>query len=339
MREPGAEYKEDWDSGTAAAIAGGFTTILAMPNTNPPIIDEPTLSLSLDKAEEKARCDFGQFLGAGPDNALIASPLSTRSAGLKMYLDMTYGKMRLDNMDLWIPHFQNWPKNRPIAVHAEKYTMAAAILMSALFDQPIHICHVSKKEEIIIIKAAKEKGMKVTCEVTPHHLFLTNEDISTIGPGKSEVRPILANPTDRDALWEFIEVIDCIATDHAPHTIEEKNSDNPPPGFPGLETALPLMLTAIHKKWISLEDTIIKMHENPHKIFNIPKQPDTFVEVDPNTTWKIHGNSLNTKCGWTPFEDMQVQGSINRVVLRGEEVFKDNKVLANPGSGQNIRTI
>ncbi len=106
MREPGALHKEDWDSGTAAALAGGFTTVLAMPNTKPPIFDADTLELSLAAARTKARCDYGQFLGAGPDNADTAARLASRSAGLKMYLDMTFGQLRLDDMSLWMPHFR-----------------------------------------------------------------------------------------------------------------------------------------------------------------------------------------------------------------------------------------
>ncbi|HEX2698156.1 MAG TPA: amidohydrolase family protein [Anaerolineales bacterium] len=186
VREPGQTHKEDWDTVTQAALAGGFTTILAMPNTKPPIFDSSTFDLAMSAAKEKARCDYAQFVGAGPDNAESLSALAHKAAGLKMYLDSTFGELRLDDMTLWMPHFQNWPKDRPLVVHSESRTLAAAILFAALYDRPIHIAHVSLREEILLIKAAKEKGIKVTCEVTPHHLFLTESGPPPSPPPFSE---------------------------------------------------------------------------------------------------------------------------------------------------------
>ena len=306
MREPGAVHKEDWDSGTAAALAGGFTAVLAMPNTKPPVFDEKTLNLSLDAARHKARCDYAQFMGAGADNAAVAADLAPRSAGLKMYLDMTYGQLRLDNMALWMPHFARWPADLPIVVHAESRSMAAAILMAAVHRRSVHIAHVSLREEILLIKAARERGLHVTCEVTPHHLFLT-EDSAREGslrgsPGRSEVRPRLARQSDVDALWENLDVIDCIATDHAPHTLKEKDSVEPPPGFPGLETALPLLLTAVHEGRLTIAQIIEKCVTNPSRIFKLPAQPETWVEVDEDATYEIRAADQHTRCGWTPFE-------------------------------------
>src|SRR5690606_14895446 len=136
--------------------------------------------------------------------------------------------------------------------------------------------------EILLIRKAKERGLAVTCEVAPHHLFLTQEDLPRLGFGRSEVRPRLATPIDRDALWENLEVIDCFATDHAPHTAAEKDSENPPPGFPGLETALALLLEGVHAGRMSLDDLIARLHTNPRRIFGLPEQPDTFIEVDPD---------------------------------------------------------
>ena len=187
MREPGAVHKEDWDTGTAAALAGGFTAVLAMPNTRPPIFDEQTLGLSLEAARQKARCDYAQFVGAGPDNASAVSRIAGRAAGLKMYLDMTFGQLRLDDMSLWQSHFQNWPVDLPLVVHAESRSMAAAMLMAAIYDRAVHIAHISLREEILLIKAARERGIKVTCEVTPHHLFLTEED-SKVGESLRKAR-------------------------------------------------------------------------------------------------------------------------------------------------------
>jgi carbamoyl-phosphate synthase/aspartate carbamoyltransferase/dihydroorotase len=340
LREPGATHKEDFDSGTCTALAGGVTMVLAMPNTNPPIFDAPTLNLALAAAKQKARCDYAQFVGAGPANAQVAASLSGRAAGLKMYLDSTFGELRLDSMTLWRPHFEKYPKPYPVVVHAESRSMAAAILFAAIYDRPVHIAHVSLREEILLIKAAKEKGIRVTCEVCPHHLFLTRDDlpaISGVHPGRGEVRPRLAARDDVAALWEHLDMIDCFATDHAPHTIEEKDSDNPPPGFPGLETALPLLLTAVDDGRLTLEDVIAKSCINPRKIFNLPEQPETWVEVDEKETYEIKAANQFTRCGWTPFESWRVKGRVHKVVLRGREAYRDGKVLVEAGYGRNVR--
>jgi dihydroorotase-like cyclic amidohydrolase len=337
IREPGGTHKEDWDSGTAAALAGGFTTILAMPNTRPPVTDAATLALSLDAAAAKARCDYGQYLGAGPDNVEGAPGLAPRVAGLKMYLDQTYGPLRLDDLTLWMAHFAAWPTSSPIVAHAEARTLAAVILMAALYDRSVHLAHVSLREEILVIRKAKEQGLKVTCEVGPHHLFLSAEDIPGLGAGRGEVRPRLATPADRQALWDNLDVIDCFATDHAPHTVEEKDGANPPPGFPGLETSLPLLLTAVREGRLTLDDLRARMVDNPRRIFSLPAQPDTWIEVDPDAQWEIRAADMYTRCRWTPFEGWRVAGRVRRVVLRGQDAYRDGKVLAQPGSGRNVR--
>lgn len=336
LREPGATHKEDWESGTAAALAGGFTTVLAMPNTNPPITDRKTLSQVMELAGKKARCDFGQYLGGGAENAGEAAALADHSAGLKMYLDQTYGPLRLDDMTLWLNHMEQWPEDRVIVAHAEGRTLAAVILMAQILDRSIHLAHVSKAEEILLIRKAKEKGLKVTCEVAPHHLFLTQEDAPTIGKGRSEVRPPLNTPQDQSALWQNLEVIDCFATDHAPHTLPEKDSQTPPPGFPGLETALPLLLTAVHQGKLTLEDIILRCHTNPKRIFSLPDQPDTWVEVDEEETYSISARDQFTRCAWTPFEGRTVRGRVQRVILRGKTVYENGHMLAWPGFGQAV---
>jgi carbamoyl-phosphate synthase/aspartate carbamoyltransferase/dihydroorotase len=345
VRDPGQTHKEDWDTVTQASLAGGVTTILAMPNTKPPIFDEATLKLALDAAKVKARCDFGQFLGAGPDNADILPALADKVPGLKMYLDATFGELRLDDMSLWVPHFENFPKNVPIVLHSESRTMAAGILFAVVYDRPVHIAHISLKEEVLLIKAAKERGIKVTCEVCPHHLFLTAVDSPLPqgkGPGtrvngRQEVRPRLATQSDVDALWTNLDVIDCFATDHAPHTLEEKDSDNPPPGFPGLETLLPLLLTAVDLGRLTLDDLIQKSLINPRKIFNLPEQPETWIEVDESAEYEIKASEQFTRCNWTPFEGWKVKGKVRKVVLRGQVAYEDGKIFAEQGYGRNVK--
>ncbi|MFZ5921384.1 MAG: amidohydrolase family protein [Chloroflexota bacterium] len=344
VREPGGTHKEDWDTVTQSALAGGVTMLLAMPNTKPPIFDDSTLDIALEAASQKARCDYAQFIGAGPDNAEAAASLAYRSAGLKMYLDSTFGELRLDDMSLWMPHFERFPKDMPIVLHSESRTMAAGILFAALYDRPVHIAHISLREEVLLIKAAKERGIKVTCEVCPHHLFLTADFPLPEGEGpgvrvngRKEVRPRLASREDVEALWANLDVIDCFATDHAPHTLAEKDSDNPPPGFPGVETILPLLLTAVHDKRLTINQLIEKMHTNPRRIFHLPDQPETWVEVDDAAEYEIHAADLRSRCGWTPFEGWRVKGRVARVVLRGREAFRDGRILVEPGYGRNVR--
>lgn len=340
MREPGATHKEDWDSGTSAALAGGITLVLAMPNTTPPVTNAAGLELALAAARKKARCDYAQYLGAGHANARTIVPLARRAAGLKMYLDQTYGELRLEGMTSWQDHFRHWPKDWPIVVHAESRSMAAAMLLAVVYDRPVHIAHVSKKEEILLIKAAKERGIRVTCEVCPHHLFLTQEDVPALGsghPGRGEVRPPLASRQDVEALWRNLAVIDCFATDHAPHTLHEKDGENPPPGFPGLETILPLLLTAVAEGRLTLEDVLQRMVLAPRRIFHLPEQHETRVEVDEQASYEIRAAELHSKCGWTPFEGWKVRGRVRRVILRGREACRDGEILLGAGSGHDVR--
>ncbi len=335
MRDPGATHKEDWASGTAAALAGGFTQVLAMPNTDPPVVDSESLELTAGLAAEKARCDYGLYLGAGEDNCAQVAALAEKSSGLKLYLDQTYGPLRLDDMSVWMDHLKAWPTERPLVVHAEGRTLAAAILMAALVDRPLHIAHVATQEEITLVKAAKERGFKITCEVSPHHLFLTKDDLQD---GWVEVRPRLGTRADVDALWANLPVIDCFATDHAPHSAAEKAGANPPPGFPGLETALPLFLNAVHERRLTMEDVLTRMDTNVRRIFGIPTQPETWVDVDLDIKHTLSAQGMHSKAGWTPFEGWEVRGLVRKVVLRGQTAFEDGvAIVAAPGTGRRIR--
>jgi carbamoyl-phosphate synthase/aspartate carbamoyltransferase/dihydroorotase len=203
----------------------------------------------------------------------------------------------------------------------------------------MHIAHVSLREEILLIRAAKERGIKVTCEVCPHHLFLTQDDIPAISqghPGRGEVRPRLASKSDVEALWANLDVIDCFATDHAPHTLAEKDGENPPPGFPGVETILPLLLTAVDAGRLTMDEVLARTVANPRRIFGLPEQPETWVEVDQGARCEIRAAEMLSRCGWTPFEGWQVRGRVRKVILRGQEAFRDGRVLAEPGFGRDV---
>uniref|UniRef100_A0A3Q2H3W2 Carbamoyl-phosphate synthetase 2, aspartate transcarbamylase, and dihydroorotase n=1 Tax=Equus caballus TaxID=9796 RepID=A0A3Q2H3W2_HORSE len=337
LREPGGTHKEDFASGTAAALAGGVTMVCAMPNTRPPIIDAPALALAQKLAEAGARCDFALFLGASSENAGTLSAVAGSAAGLKLYLNETFSELRLDSVAQWMEHFETWPSHLPIVAHAERQTVAAILMVAQLTQRSVHICHVARKEEILLIKAAKARGLPVTCEVAPHHLFLSRDDLERLGPGKGQVRPELGSRQDVEALWENMAVIDCFASDHAPHTLEEKCGPRPPPGFPGLETMLPLLLTAVSEGRLSLDDLLQRLHHNPRRIFHLPPQEDTYVEVDLEHEWTVPSYMPFSKAHWTPFEGQKVKGTVRRVVLRGEVAYIDGQVLVPPGYGQDVR--
>jgi len=335
LREPGGEHKEEISTGTAAALAGGVTLVLAMPNTYPPITDAPALALVQNLVAEKALCDVALYLGARGVTAVQAAALSSQAAGLKIYLDQTYGPLRMRNLAALLSHFRTWPANRPIAVHAEGLSAAMAIGLARSFGRRLHLCHVSLATEIALIRAAKASGADVTCEVAPHHLFLTEADAARLGP-YGAMNPPLGTMADRAALWENLDVVDCIATDHAPHTRDEKEGDSPPPGVPGLETMLPLLLTAVAEGRFTMERLVDLTHHAPRRIFGLPAQPDTWVEVDPDARYTCGQDGVYSKCGWMPFEGMSVQGRIERVVLRGRTAFEGGRILLEPGYGHVV---
>jgi len=336
LREPGGEHKETFASGTAAALAGGVTTVLAMPNTSPPLTDAETFGLAQARARAGARCDYGLFLGATAANLGLPPDLQGRAAGLKVYVNETFGPLRLESLPVVLAHIQRWRGPGPVAVHAEGLMVPALTALAALTGTPVHVCHVSRAAELAVIRLAKERGYPVTCEVTPHHLCLAEADLPGLGP-LGLMRPPLAAAADRDALWANLDVVDCIATDHAPHALTEKRSATPPPGVPGLETLLPLLLTAVHEERLTLDRLVELTHTRPRTIFRLPAQPETYVEVDTGARWTFPPSGWQTHCDWSPFAGIPVVGRVVRTVVRGRPAYDDGRVLALPGSGQNVR--
>jgi carbamoyl-phosphate synthase/aspartate carbamoyltransferase/dihydroorotase len=158
------------------------------------------------------------------------------------------------------------------------------LYIQSITSKKLHVCHVSTRSDIELIKIAKARvgGNLITCEAAPHHLFGVGAQTDTF----RSVKPPLGNNDDMKALWENMGIIDCFATDHAPHTSEEKCCHRCP-GFPGLETALPLLLTAVHDGRLTLDDIVLRYHTNPKRIFGLPDQPDTYVDIDPDFEWVI----------------------------------------------------
>ncbi|KAK6726600.1 hypothetical protein RB195_004744 [Necator americanus] len=337
VREPGATQKEDWQTCTRAALAGGVTQILAMPNTNPPLIDAESYQLIDKLASKQAVVDYALYVGATPENARCAAEIAPMVAGLKMYLNQTFSTLQMDSVTDWVKHFESFPSSRPIVCHAEKQTLAAVLCVAQMTGRAVHICHVSNAEEIQLVRDAKRKGWPVTCEVCPHHLFLTIEDLPE---GVREVRPRLGTTADKNALWENLEFIDCFATDHAPHTwMEKSDSEKVPPGFPGVEYMLPLMLTAVSQGKLSFRQLMDRLHYNPKRIFGLPDQEDTYIEVDVSEEWVIPDSGGQSKCGWSPYAGLKVRGRVQKVVIRGEEAYVDGEVYARPGFGKNMRIL
>lgn len=334
LRVPGGEQKEDFASGTAAALAGGITTVLGMPNTTPPLTQPVVLAEARARAQAGARCDVGLFAGASSAGIRELARLAPYSVALKIYLNDTFGPLRVDDVPTLAACFDKWPREKPIAMHAEKQSVAVGIGLAAAYDRAVHFCHISRREEIELIATAKARGLPVTCEVTPHHLFLTEADARRLGP-LGDMRPVLGTKEDVAALWEHLQdTVDCIATDHAPHTLGEKESANPPPGVPGLETSLPLMLTAMVEGRLTQERLVALMSANPRRIFGLPHQDDTYVEIEIGKPYEVSDEMVHGKCGWTPFAGMTVTGRVRRVTLRGRVAFEDGRVLAQPGSGR-----
>ena len=197
-------------------------------------------------------------------------------------------------------------------------------------NKRLHVAHVSLAEEVKMIRAAKEAGLPISAEVSPHHLYLTEDDVDELGPYGLMKAP-LGRPADLYALWDGLKngVIDFVATDHAPHTKEEKESMDSPSGVPGLETTLPLLIEGMHEQRLSIDDLIRITSTNAREIFGLPKQ-DSSVLIDTSTRHVISSKDLETKCQWTPFDGWTVQGRIVRVRLRGETVFDGEQVVGYP---------
>lgn len=304
LREPGATHKEDFLTGSQAAKAGGFSFIIDMPNNLLPTLTMARLKEKI-KLSQKAVCGIGFHFGTNGLNTkeFPAAARHPRVFGLKIYCNHTTGEMLIENINLLSKVFENWPKGKPILVHAEGVQLAAAIGLAKLYNQRLHVCHISQAVEVELVKRAKKAGLKLTAGVTPHHLFLT--------PGDELMKPPLASLNDQRALWRGLKdgTIDLVESDHAPHTREEKQKQPPAFGVPGLETTLGLMLLAVKQKKVKLNQVKQWLYTNPKKIFNLPKQK-TKIKFDPNKPWMVDEKELKTKCGWSPFKNWQLYGKV-----------------------------
>ena len=338
LREPGDTYKEDFATGSRAAIAGGFTTVIDMPNNAVPTITKARLEEKIRLAKKKAVCDVLFHFGGTDDNFEEVKKADPKS--LKLYLGQTTGMLVLKKPDSLEKHFASFPKDRPIVLHASDHsddeeknlertyaTVENAVSLASKYKRKIHLAHASTKKEIMIAK--RYAGCSV--EVAPHYLFLNNSEKERLGP-LSKVYPPLKSEQKRLMLWSALDMVDCIATDHAPHTIEDKEKGAA--GFPGLETSLALMLSGcerglIEKKWV-----VERMSERVADIFGIEKKgrlrkgniADIAI-VDPKQKWIVTGSELQTKCRWSPFEGMELIGKTRSVIKSGKLIFDDYEFI------------
>ena len=333
LRDPGQTEKEDFFTGTSAAVAGGYTTVFDMPNNKQPITTFERLKEKMSIAKEKILCDVGFYFGSLGDNFSEFEKVKKKAIGLKLYLNETTGNFLIDKQTIGTI-FAAW-NGGVIAVHAEDDAVATVIAAVKKTGKRAHFCHISLASDLKQISQAKNEGLPISCGATPHHLFLTDADAKRLGPfGK--MKPFLKSKKDVDYLWSHIDEIDVIESDHAPHTKQEKESENPPYGVPGLETTLPLLLTAVSEGRLAIDDIIRMCHTNPARIFDIAISENTYTEVDLNTKYSIRNTALFTKCAWSPFAGRKVTGKVVKTVIRGKTVFENGKILAKPGSGHIV---
>jgi len=356
FRVPGGEYKETWATGAAAAIAGGVTTVLDMPNNSPACSTKERLLAKIDLIEAELKAAklpirYGLYLGADRRHLNEMAASKKQIVGLKIYMGSSTGDLLMNDRSSLDEAFQIAAKNDIlVAVHAEdealiqhnrkKYADRADAAVHSLIRDPavaakavhlaielakqhgtrLYIVHTSTREELSLIRQAKKEGLPVYAEASPHHLFLNTGLYSKLST-RALVNPPLREEKEADALWEAIndETIDTIGTDHAPHTLEEKNAPygTAPSGFPSIELYLPLLLNACAQGKISLETIVSLTHTRPQEIFRLPLNDDV-VLVDLNKVKTVDNKSLKTKAKWSPYEGMELKGWPRYTILRGE---------------------
>ncbi|NWG16965.1 MAG: amidohydrolase family protein [Chloroflexi bacterium] len=338
LRDLDWSHKATFASETAAAVAGGYWAIFDMPNTPPSTTSRPALDRKLAALRSQAVCDWGVYFGASQaDNTNQYADAAGDVCGLKIFNNATTGDLLIEDQAERKRHYAAWPSSKIIAVHAEEETVLDILALVRRFRRRTHFLHISTAREIAYLRAAKDEGLPITIGVCPHHLYLTQDDAHALG-SLGLMKPGLKTAADRDALWEAVAsgLVDVIESDHAPHTLAEKQSEKPPYGVPGLETTLPLLLLAVREGRLSLERVVQLVAENPRRIWSLPCLPDTYTLVDLDAGFTIERGQLHTACGWSPFEGMRVYGKVRETWIRGSKVFDGEQVLVPPGFGRNV---
>lgn len=329
LREPGATQKEDFYTGSRAAVKGGITFMIDMPNNPTPTITIERLDEKVELSK-KALCDIGFHFGTNGKN-LDQLPLAAARPevyGLKIYCNHTTGEMLIEDEGLLEGVFGAWPVGKPILVHAEGEQLAMAIRLAKKHGQRLHVCHITQASEVAMVREAKQEGLSISAGVCPHHLYMTGEARERL-KGFAVMKPPLGTPEDQAALWAGLAdtTINLVETDHAPHTREEKEKAEPAFGVTGLETSLSLIWKAVQDGKITEERLVDAMHHGARRIFNIPEQPDTYIELDTDATWVVGQNGYETRANSSPFEGQELPGVVKTVVIRGKTIVKDGTIL------------
>lgn len=304
--------KETVETGSLAALAGGACAVADMPNTSPPVADRGSYFLRKKLFEDTCACDY-LINFCAYDEYSLSQAASVDPFFIKVYLGETTGSYVLDPSLLE----RVFMLGKPIAIHAGYAGMKEALKLSARYSTQLHICHVSTKEEVELIAGAKTP--LVTCEVTPHHLFLE---------GDYPVKPPLAGERDRKALWNALgNVIDIVASDHAPHTLEDKAGGAY--GVSGIETTVPLMVDAMLKKVISPETLYSCMHGAQASLLSgrgirfglFDGSRSDFAVVGTDSIHAIDPSEFRSKAKHSPFEGMEVAARVEETWVRGKKRY------------------
>ncbi len=378
LRDPGFTYKEDFGTGTAAAAAGGVTTIFDMPNTHPAVLSVEILKDKRRIVERKAYVDFGLYAAAAPTNLDALRDLANAGAiAFKVFLsDPAHPPPQsiLDTGVLWQAFSIIAETGRPVCVHAESqdlvkfFTARArsadphdarthlaarpticetdacqrAILVAADTGAHLHICHLSSGAGADLVRTAKARGIHVTAETGPHNLLLSADDYERLAT-RLKMKPPVRARSDAVTLWEATldGTVDMLATDHAPHTEQEKFKENvfeAASGFVGVETTLPLMLTQVNAGKLSLHDLNRLRAEMPARVFGLYPTKGAIqvgsdadlVLVDMEKRWTIEGERLHSRSRVTPFAQFPVQGAVVATLLRGRVIFENGQFVGAP---------
>ena len=353
MREPGITYKEDFATGSRACAKAGITTFYDMPNTIPTTTTLENLLEKKKLASKKSIVNFGfHFGGSKNDNVEeIKEVLKNSEANtVKIFMNVTTGEMLIEDDKILKKVFEN---SELVLVHAENEMIDKAIELNENYGKGLYVCHIPSTEELKkVISAKKNKELNtkehpIYAEVTPHHLFLNTEIRESTERNKMLLRmkPELREKSDNGFLWEAINQgeVDTIGTDHAPHLISEK-LEKITFGMPGVETSLALMINASNEGKISLETIQKLMCENPAKIMKIEKrgklQEGFFADiivVDTQNDWIVGvDDTIESKCGWTPYENWKLKGKNTMTIVNGKIIYENGKINDIP-KGKEIK--
>ena len=354
MREPGVTYKEDFETGSRACVKSGVTTFYDMPNTIPTTTTLENLMEKKKLASEKSIVNFGLHFGGSKNDNIeeIKKVLKDREVNtVKIFMNVSTGEMLIEDDEILAKVFEN---SKLVLVHAENEMIDKAIELNKNYGSGLYVCHIPSAEEMKKVIDAKKnskvntKEHPVYAEVTPHHLFLNTEIRESTERNKMLLRmkPELREKSDNEFLWEAINrgEVDTIGTDHAPHLIGEK-LEKITFGMPGVETSLALMINAYNEGKISLEMIQKLMCENPAKIMKIEKrgklQEGYFADiivVDLKKEWTVGvDDTIESKCGWTPYENWKLKGKNTMTIVNGKIVYENRKINENVKNGKEVK--